>query len=166
MGGKWDLKSFQLVQFPGRKLCFQRSHWKGVGARTTGSFLEQQQSRGSLSLDCFSKNYLCGFRLCFHSGWDGEESDLSATLLSLKVYGTGDKLGFCIFPSSLGCSLISCESAFSWALPSQTLQALALPDKEQLFGLGAMTVPFPAGMRSYCSLGPRLLLSPAFLGRD
>lgn len=91
---------------------------------------------GSILLYCFSKNYLCGFRVCFHSGWDGKGSDLSATLLSPKVYATGGKLGFCIFPFSLGCSLIPCESAFSWAGPSQTLQALALLDKEQLFGLG------------------------------
>lgn len=128
--------------------------------------LKMQQSLGSILLNCFSKNYLCGVRLPFHSGWDGEGSDLFATLLNPKIYGTGDKLGFCIFPVSLGCSLISCESAFSWAVPSQTLQALALLDKEQLFGLRAMTVPFPAGMWSYCSLGPRLLLSLAFLDQD
>lgn len=62
--------------------------------------------------------------------------------------------------------VFSCESAFSWAVPSQTLQALALPDKEHLFGWGAMTVPFPSGMWGYCSLGPRLLLSRAFLAQD
>lgn len=91
---------------------------------------------GSILLYCFSKNHLCGFRVWFHSGWDGKGSDLSATLLSPKVYATGGKLGFCIFSSSLGCSLLPCESAFSWAGPSQTLQAQALLDKEQLFGLG------------------------------
>lgn len=91
---------------------------------------------------------------------------MSATLLSPKVYGTGDTLGFCIFPLSLGCSLNSCESVYCWALPSQTLQALALLDGDQLFGLRVMTVPFPAGMWSRCSLGPWLLLSLAFLGRD
>lgn len=134
------------------------------GLRTTASFpQEATKPVGSIVLNCFSKNYLCGFRVCFHSGWDGEGRDLSATLLSPKVYVTGGKLGFCIFPLSLGYSLNSCESAFSWALPSQTLGALALLDKEQLSGLGAMTVPFPAGMQGYCSLGPRLLLSPAFL---
>lgn len=123
-------------------------------------------SLGPVLLNCFSKNYLCGFRLSFHSGWDGEGRDLFPTLLNPKIYGTGDRVGFSIFPVSLGCSLVSCESAFSWAVPSQTLQALELLDKEQLFGLRAMTVPFSAGMRSYCSLGPRLLLSLAFLDQD
>lgn len=137
------------------------------GLRTTASFpQEAREPVGSIVLNCFSKNYLCGFRVCFHSGWDGEGRDLSATLLSPKVYVTGGKLGFCIFPLSLGYSLNSCESAFSWALPSQTLGALALLDKEQLSGLGAMTVPFPAGMQGYCSLGPRLLLSQHSYNRD
>lgn len=99
-------------------------------------FLKKKRVCGSFLLYCFSKNYLCGFRVCFHSGWDGKGSDLSATLLSPKVYATGGKLGFCIFPFSLGCSLLPCESAFSWGGPSQTLQSLALLDKEQLFGLG------------------------------
>lgn len=45
--------------------------------------------------------------MCFHSGWDGEGSDLSTTLLSPKVYMHWGKLGFCIFPFSPGCSAIS-----------------------------------------------------------
>ena len=152
MGGKCDLQSFQLIPFHQRKLCSQRSHWIGGGGlRPQHLFQKQQQSCGSLFLDCFSKNYLCGFRLCFHSGWDGEGSDLSTTLLSPKVYGTRDKPGFCFFLFSRGCSPHSRESGFSWALPSQPLQTLALLEKEQLFGLGAVTVPSPAGMWSYCS---------------
>lgn len=35
--------------------------------------------------------------------------------------------------------------------------------KSSCLGWGAVTVPLPAGMWSYCSLGPRLLLTPTFL---
>lgn len=105
MGGKCDLKSFPLIQFPWRELGFQGSPWR-VGAGPQHLFLKQQQSRGSLLLIVLVKMISVASG-CASTGWDGEESDLSATLLSPKVYGTGDKLGFCIFPLSLGCSLIS-----------------------------------------------------------
>lgn len=47
MGGKCDLKSFPLIQFPWRELGFQGSPWR-VGAGPQHLFLKQQWSRGSL----------------------------------------------------------------------------------------------------------------------
>lgn len=47
IGGKCDLKSFQLIQFPGRELGFQGSHWR-VGAGPRHLFPKKQQGRGSL----------------------------------------------------------------------------------------------------------------------
>lgn len=165
MGGKMDLKYFLLIDFPWRKLCFQRSRSRswGWGLSTAESFPEEAAESvvpfcltvlvqtTSVASGCASTlgGMVKGLIVCY--------------ITHPKVYATGGKLGSCIFPFSLGCALISCESAFSWAVPSQTLQALALLDQEQLFGLGAVTVPFPAGMWSYCSLSPGPLLSLAFL---
>lgn len=94
--------------------------------------------------------------MCFHCGWDGEGSDLPATLVSPKVYALGSTW-LLHFPILSGPFCRPYESAWSRAFPSQMLQALAV------VWFGAMTVPFPVGMWSNCSLGPWLLLSPAFL---
>lgn len=71
---------------------------------------------GSLLLNCFSTNYLCGFRVCFYSGWDVKRTDCLLHYSAPKYM-------------PLGANLASAFSLSSWAVLSCLSQPSLEPDE-------------------------------------
>lgn len=162
------MKYFWLIQFPWRKVHFQRFHSRkqgwGGGLRTAASFPEEAEE--SVVPFCF---IVLVKIISVASGCASILGGMVKGVICLPHYSAPKYM-------PLGANLASAFSHSLWAvlssLVSQPFPGLdpAKPSrlwlcwiKSSCLGWGAVTMPLPAGMWTYCSLGPWLFLTLTFL---